>query len=178
MAKSIDVAVKLLEESIKLGKNDPRYYMDFVKLHKLMYLGYCSLSYLYNLELFEESITANNDGPYIAGLNAVPAFCGFGKIVSVADLKEYKLTLPLSFSRNEICELILKQYGMFDTNEVVNISKNTFAYMESFDKDQNNLINKILLTKTGEEISKVILNQQEQKGPVKKLTSPRNTGNK
>lgn len=38
MAKSIDVAIKMLEESTQRGKYDQSYYMDFVKLHKLMYL--------------------------------------------------------------------------------------------------------------------------------------------
>lgn len=75
MAKSLDVAIKILEGSIERGKSNLEYYMDIIKLHKLMYLGYCSLSYLYELELFEEEITANVEGPYIEGLNSMLAMC-------------------------------------------------------------------------------------------------------
>lgn len=39
MAKSIEVAVDFLKKSIERGQGDPKYYMNFVKLHKLMYLG-------------------------------------------------------------------------------------------------------------------------------------------
>ena len=43
--RSIDVAVNILDKSIERGKEDPSYYMDFVKLHKLLYLGQCYLSF-------------------------------------------------------------------------------------------------------------------------------------
>jgi len=41
MAKSFEVAVDFPEKSIERGKEIPKYYIDFVKLHKLMYLGQC-----------------------------------------------------------------------------------------------------------------------------------------
>lgn len=48
------------------------------------------------------------------------------------------------------------------------------------EKEKEELIQRIrvLTNKMGVENSKIILNQQEQTGPVKKLTPPRNTGNK
>lgn len=166
MAKSIDVAVKLLEDSIKQGQSDSRYYMDYVKLHKLMYLSYCYLNYLYGVDLFSEKITANSDGPYIDGLTIIPAICGFGNITNMEDLnelKKFKLTMPLSFSRNEICDVIMDTYGNLDTIELVRIAKDTLAYQHCFDSKHENTICKDFLIKTGEEISINMMKQQEQR---------------
>ena len=45
--RSVDVAVDMLDKSIERGKKDPNYYMDYVKLHKLLYLAQCYLSFKY-----------------------------------------------------------------------------------------------------------------------------------
>lgn len=180
MAKSIDVAIKMLEESIERGKYDQSYYMDFVKLHKLMYLGYCYLNFLYGLDLFEEKITANSDGPYVDGLSLVTALCGFENITNIDNLRQLRFNLPLSYSRDEICDLILDVYGRYDTKEIVEISKATIAYQQSYSENHNNIINLELLVKTGEEISKSISMGQGKVNTrlVKRLTEPKNTENK
>lgn len=66
------------------------------------------------------------------------------------------------------------------TYEIVKISKNTTAYQHCYSKEHNNVINQELLRKTGQEISKTILSHQEQNGSIliKKLTLPKNQGNK
>lgn len=187
--RSIDIAVHLLKKSIKLGQNDPSYYMDFIKLHKLMFLGQCYLNFEYGLNLFDEKITANGDGPYVDGLNLVPAICGFGEIKNIDNLNQelYHIIpfhlghlLPLPLLRDETCDLILEMFGKYDTGEIVKITKNTIAYQHCYSKEHNNVINQELLRKTGQEISETILNQQKQSGPilVKKSTPSKHTGNK
>lgn len=180
MAKSIDVAIKMLEESTQRGKYDQSYYMDFVKLYKLMYLGYCYLNFLYGLDLFEEKITANSDGPYVDGLSLVTSLCGFEKITNIDNLRQLRFNLPLSYSRDEVCDLILDVYGRYDTKELVEISKATIAYQQSYSENHNNIINLELLVKTGEEIFKIINMRQEHVNTrlVKKLTEPKNCSNK
>lgn len=169
---SIDVAYHLLKKSITLGQKDSDYYMDFVKLHKLLFLGQCYLNFEYGLDLFDDKITANADGPYVHGLNLVPALCGFGEIKNIDDLEmylncaiPYHLThkLPLPLLRDETCDLILENFGNYSTMELVKMSKKTIAYCYSFGVD-NNVISRELLTKTGCELAKIIKYQQEENG--------------
>ena len=42
---SVDIAIHLLRKSIELGQKDSNYYMDFIKLHKLMFLCQCYFKY-------------------------------------------------------------------------------------------------------------------------------------
>lgn len=172
--KSIDIAIHLLRKSIELGQKDSNYYMDFIKLHKLMFLCQCYFKYEYGLNMFEDKITANGDGPYIEGLNSVPAICGFSRIKNIDKLNKYiddtiplhlGHILPLPALRDEICDLILDIYGKCDTSEIVKITKNTIAYKYCYSKNNNNVICQELLEKTGEEISKIIFAKQRQSIP-------------
>ena len=124
--------------------------------------------------MFEDKITANGDGPYIEGLNFVPAICGFGRIKNIDKLNKYiddtiplhlGHILPLPALRDEICDLILDIYGKCDTSEIVKITKNTTAYKYCYSKNNNNVICQELLEKTGEEISKIIFAKQRQSLP-------------
>ena len=67
MHKTADVAMKMVNHSIELKKKygNDAYYMDFVKLHKLMYLAQCAMLANYGRPLFEEQITAYGCGPYV-----------------------------------------------------------------------------------------------------------------
>ena len=154
MAKSLDVAEAFLKKSIERGKENPRYYMDFVKLHKLMYLGQCYINYHYGMNLFEERIIAVDDGPYIEGLRFVTGKCGFGEIKNIDELKKYVLQMDLSFTRNETVDYILNMYGLYSTDEIVKIAKNTMGWKLSYnDSDKNpNEIGYKLINETGKQL--------------------------
>lgn len=130
MAKSLDVAVAFLEKSIELGKKDSRYYMDFVKLHKLMYLGQCFISSKFDMDLFEESVVADQSGPYIKGIGLITGYCGFSEIYDITKLKDKALDMPLSYTRNETINLILERYGKLTTDQIVMFCKQTYAYKQ------------------------------------------------
>ena len=121
--RSIDIAVYLLKKSIKLGQNDSNYYMDFIKLHKLMFLAQCYLNFKYGLNLFDDKITATDDGPYVDGINSVPAMCGFDIIKNIDDLNQHlhhimpchiAHILPLPLLRDETLDLILDMFGKYE----------------------------------------------------------------
>lgn len=150
--RSVDIAVDMLDKSIERGKEDPSYYMDFVKLHKLLYLGQCYLNFKYEMDLFMDKITANDDGPYIDGLKLIPAICGFGEIKTMDEFKQCKMTLPLTFSRVETVNYILDKFGKCSTDELVRLTKGTIGYQEVYDKSCNNEINKELIIKTGKSL--------------------------
>ncbi|MBQ7345964.1 MAG: DUF4065 domain-containing protein [Oscillospiraceae bacterium] len=132
MCKSIDVAVAMLNKSIDYAfeYNEPKYYMDYVKLHKLLYLGQCYILSRYGLRLFEEDITAHNCGPYVDGIGTIPANYGFGVIKEKiqGDNSKGIIYLPLTFSRDETVNEILKEFGMCTTDEVVRITKETIPF--------------------------------------------------
>ena len=157
MAKSIEVAYWFLKKSIERGMNDEEYYMDYVKVHKLMYLGQCYLKYERDMDLFEEDVFALSCGPYIDKIELVAGCCGFDKIKNVDELKEsifsFKpfstIEFPLSISRNETCDVILDKFGKLTTDELVFLTKNTEAY-KRFLNCCNNVISKSSMGKTGE----------------------------
>lgn len=150
--RSIDVAVNILDKSIERGKEDSSYYMDFVKLHKLLYLGQCYLSFKYEMDLFNDKITANDDGPYVDGLKLIPAICGFDEIKTMDEFKLCKMTLPLTLSMDETVDYILNKFGKYSTDEIVRLTKDTIGYQEVYDKSCNNEINKELIIKTGKSL--------------------------
>ena len=55
--RGIDIAINLLDKSIQRGKEDDRYYMDFVKLHKLIFLGQCYHRYVWDIDLVDNNNT-------------------------------------------------------------------------------------------------------------------------
>lgn len=153
MVKSIDVALTLINESIKRGQNNPDYYMDYIKLHKLMYLGQCLVRNKYEFDLFGEQVLASETGPYIEGLDIITAACGFEEIKDVEELKKYTpVDFLIPILRKECCDLILDIFGKYNTEQIVKFTKNTFAYRTSYIKNQNNIIHKELMTITGEEL--------------------------
>lgn len=161
MAKSLDVAVAFLEKSIELGKKDSRYYMDFVKLHKLMYLGQCFISSKFDMDLFEEDIIADPSGPIVNGLEWIPACCGFAGIYDITKLKGKVLDMPLSYFKDKTVNFILEEYGKLSTEELVKLTKNTLAYnmyVPCIKKnDASPIIQKRYMKKSGNEIFHDIL---------------------
>ena len=131
MCMARDVAVAMVNKSIDLAtaKNDNRYLMDFVKLHKLLYLGQCFILSRYDMCLFEDDISAHRCGPYVDGIGFIPAEYGFGALKEkIIKSKNGVVYLPISYSRTETVDLILEKYGTKTTDEIVEISKGTKAY--------------------------------------------------
>lgn len=150
--RSIDVAVNILDKSIERGKKDPNYYMDYVKLHKLLYLGQCYLNFKYEMDLFMDKITANDDGPYVDGLKLIPVICGVDKIETTDELKLCKMIFPINLSSDKTVDFLLDKFGKYSTDELVRLTKDTMGYQEVYDKSCNNEINKELMIKTGKSL--------------------------
>lgn len=140
MCKARDVAVVMINKSIDLAKekNDDRYFMDFVKLHKLLYLGQCFILSRYGMRLFEDSISAHRCGPYVDGIGFIPAEYGFETLKEkITKSRNGMPFLPISYSRAETVDFILGKYGTRTTDEIVLITKGTSAYAAykgSYDK--------------------------------------------
>lgn len=152
--KSLDAAVWLLDKSIKRGQENHEYYMDFVKLHKLLYLAQCYLKYKYQMDLFEENIVTSDEGPYIEGLDLIPAYCGFSKIKNIpSKLWDCIVSLPPSFSRDEVLDIMLDMYGQYSTYEIVMLTRNTLAHEVCHDYNgKRNIIFREALEEQGKEL--------------------------
>lgn len=127
MCLAADVAMTMVNKSIELAKtkSDSRYYVNSVKLHKLLYLGqYCMLKH-YGKPLFEDEITAHYCGPYVEGIQSIPGKRGFGLITEPFSEKEFA---PPSIIRLETIDRVLEKYGWYSLNEIIETVKATKPY--------------------------------------------------
>lgn len=126
--------------------------MDFVKLHKLIFLGQCYHRYIWDMDLVDDNVLINDAGPYINGLNAVVAYCGFGEIENIDELKSKQaFYLPMTLLRDETCDFILDNFGTFTTMELVKLTKGTDVYQRMI-RCNNNVISSDAIYKTGTDI--------------------------
>ena len=127
VCKVADVAMTMVNRSIELAQStgDENYYMDFVKLHKLLYLGQCAMLSTYDQLLFEEQISAHRCGPYVEGIHFVPGTRGFGKIT--VPFRESEFVFP-SYWRQEIIDQVLKSFGTFSTEELIDYTRELEPY--------------------------------------------------
>ena len=88
-------------------------------------------------------------GQYIKGLNAVAAYCVFGEIDDISELKrKVGLYFPITFLRDETCDFILDNFGMLSTMDLVRLTKNTKSYKKMI-ACNNNVIGKEVIYQTG-----------------------------
>lgn len=127
MCKVADAAMVMVNRSIELALKceDESYLMDFVKLHKLLYLAQCSMLNQYGCTMFDEKITAHQCGPYVEGIHFVPHMRGFGKIVFPFDERNF---VRLSYRRMKIIKQVLDEFGKFSTEDLIQFTKETPAY--------------------------------------------------
>ena len=138
--RSIDVAIAFLTKSIERGKEDKRYYMDFVKLHKLIFLGQRYHRFVWDMDLVNDNVLINEAGPYINGLNAVVAYCGFGEIEDIEELKRKQgFYLPMTLLRDETCDYILDHFGALTTIELVRLTKKLDVYQRMIGCNNNTI---------------------------------------
>lgn len=128
MCRAADIAMEIVNRSIKRAEvtGDDNYYMDFMKLHKLMYLGQCYMLARYGRRLFKETIRADYCGPYIDGISFIQGSRGFGLIKEPFEESEF---LRPTLFRQVTIEWVLKTYGTKSTEGLIDLTKKTFAYM-------------------------------------------------
>lgn len=129
MCRAADIAMEMVNSSIKWVEvtEDNNYYMDFMKLHKLMYLGQCYMLERYGRKLFKETIRAHYCGPYIDGISFIQGSRGFGLIKEPFEESEF---LKPTLFRQVTIEWVLKEYGAKSTEDLIDFTKETFAYTE------------------------------------------------
>lgn len=129
MCCSLDAGMAMVNMSIDLAKKEgsPRYYMDSMKLHKLLYLSQCVMLQTYGHRMFADKIMAHSCGPYVDGIGIIPAKRGFGLLKQCFDLERDDF-VPPSVARLDILEQVLKNYGKEGTDELAKYVKTTAPY--------------------------------------------------
>lgn len=101
------------------------WYIDFVQLHKLLYLAQCEMMRQYGQPLFRGTILACPGGPYVNGISFVARQKGFGKIM--VPFMEQEFVRP-SYRRVKVVKQILDEYGRKGVQELCLLTKNTKVY--------------------------------------------------
>ena len=127
MCRAADVAMTMVNRSIALAHKtgNAGYYMDLVKLHKLLYLAQCYMLVNYGRPMFVEQITAHQCGPYVEGIHFVARKRGFDKITYPFSELDF---VPPSYRRLEEIDAVLEGFGTWSTAELVQYTKETPAY--------------------------------------------------
>lgn len=135
MCCSRDAGMTMINMSIDLAEKtgDASYYMDSMKLHKLLYLSQYTMLQTYGRRMFAEKITAHSCGPYVDGIKSIPAMRGFGLILERFHPENDDLVYP-SVARLEILEQTLEEYGKMTTEELIRKTKGTDPYKEVADQ--------------------------------------------
>lgn len=130
MCCSLDAGMAMVNLSIDLAmaEGDPRYYMDSMKLHKLLYLSQCDMLQTYGRRLFADKITAHNCGPYVDGIRSIPAKRGFGLLKERFD--EADGFVPPSVARLDILERVLKLHGKKTADQLSAFTQMTGPYQK------------------------------------------------
>lgn len=127
MCQASDIAMTMINKSIELARTEynSSYYMDFVKLHKLMYLAQCYMLSQYDSLLFEDRIVAHQCGPYVEGIHFIPKMRGFQKILKPFPLRSF--VLP-SYRRINVIDFAVKNAGKFSRDTLIQYTKSTAPY--------------------------------------------------
>ena len=127
MCLASDVAMTMVNRSIEMAKtrSNNQYYLDSVKLHKLLFLGQYYMLKHYGRPLFEEEITAHYCGPYVNGIQVIPGTKGFAQIKDPFSEREF--VYP-SVIRMNIIDRILEKYGQCSAEAIIEIAKETKPY--------------------------------------------------
>lgn len=130
-----DAAMAMVNMSIDMAEEngEPRYYMDSIKLHKLLYLSQCAMLEVHGYTMFRNDITAHRCGPYVEGIKGIPASRGFGPIKERFDPEKDDFVYP-SMARLDILDQTLQSYGTMTTDELIQYTKNSAPYRNAMQR--------------------------------------------
>lgn len=178
---ALDRATYLLDQLICLARTkSPKYYGDYVKVEALLYLWESLYMYLYNLDIFginhcdyKNPIFIRDTKLHIGRLYiTLIARYGFDEInnLTYETIEQGESTylepvaLKPPFLQEEVLNVILNVFGSFNTEQLIDFIKNTYAYKEGIKKGQSVVeLDDDSLIATGEQIYDLITSNKEEK---------------
>ncbi len=137
MCYAIDAAMTLVNMSVDLAEllDDSRYYTDYIKVHKQLFLAQCFMLENYHKTLFHERITAHRCGPFVDGLDLLIKMRDSGPIKKRFESGDYVELTPL---RQNILRWIVNEFGAYSAEELVEATKTTKAYQQAVEGAEPN----------------------------------------
>lgn len=137
MCKVADAAKHMINRSIELAQQErnQNYFVNFYKLHKLLYYAQGYMLVHNNTHLFEEEIEAHSCGPFIPKI--LDLSIGYNDILTKFDTIEI---CPITEDRIEAINHTLQKYGYWSKDELVNKSKQSTPYRQFFAEGRRNII--------------------------------------
>lgn len=183
---ALDRATYLLNQLICLARTkSPKYYGDYVKVEALLYLWESLYMYLYNLDIFginhcdyKNPIFIRDTKLHIGRLyitliarygfdeinNLTYETIGQGESTYLEPVALEPVALKPPFLQEEVLNVILNIFGSFNTEQLIDFIKNTYAYKEGLKKGQSVVeLDDDSLIATGEQIYDLITSNKEEK---------------
>lgn len=125
MCKVIDAAMTLVNYSIdkRDETGNDSYYVDFYKLHKLLYYAQGYMLAKEGIQLFEEDIEAHNCGPLIPEVGELA-----GQFDSITKRFFNNNIFALTPDRINVIKFIVNKIGFYTKEKLVNMSKQGSLY--------------------------------------------------
>lgn len=131
MCRAVDVAKFAISESIKLADNDERYYLDFYKINKILYLAQGVFLAKENRTLFIDDIYAMSCGPYIKELEFIFKDWDFESITT-----KYEIDVYLPPEIEEAIKNAVIHLGKFDKQQLGLATKKQELWKEAYIKGE------------------------------------------
>ena len=133
MCRIADIAKYSISKAIDLKNilGDEKYYMDFYKLNKLLYLAQGLMLKQYDKCLFKEDIYAYTCGPYIQELEFIFKDWEYEPITT-----KYPYEIELPQSIKEFLDNIIEKYGRYNKRELGITTKKQTPWRETYVPDE------------------------------------------
>lgn len=131
MCRAVDVAKFAISESIKLADNDERYYLDFYKINKILYLAQGVFLAKRSRTLFVDDIYAMSCGPYIKELEFIFKDWDFENITT-----KYEIDVFLPPEIEDAIKIAVKYLGKYDKQQLGLATKKQLPWKQSYLKGE------------------------------------------
>lgn len=146
MATAYQIAISMVNRSIELAREKGKgYYLNHIKLQKLMYLGQCYSLAKYGRELFVDNIRRHDCGPYIESLDLFVSEQGFGEYTS-----PIRGELSGTAQERDAINTVLRKYGHGSAAQLVAFTKGSDPYKST--KRYRELVSKDEMKKYGRKL--------------------------
>lgn len=134
MAKAIDAAIYLSNKVIELSEKEKKkgYVVDFIKVHKMLYIAQGIMLAKFNKTLFDETIYAHHEGPWIDNLTI---FYGMVEFKEIKKPLKMISVLELTEKRKMVLDYVAEKYGYQTRDALVLATKAQKPYSEAFSKN-------------------------------------------
>lgn len=135
MCMVADAAMTMVNKAIDLAEKtgDRSYYLDYIAVHKLLFLCQHKMLHDFGVPMFEEEIHARNCGPYIDGMNFLTVK---RDVLEITKRFEKDEIVPITYIAEKVMDAVLGKYCYLSTEDIVKTVKDNVLYKSAIEKDE------------------------------------------